>query len=51
MIMVIRLINTDDKNNHSLVTKMMTSNENNDQYGINNTGNDTENWGFYTGYK
>ena len=46
MIMVIRLINTDDKNNDSLVTKMMTSNENNDQYGINsrenNTGNDTD---------
>ena len=44
--MVIRLINTDDKNNDSLVTKMMTSNENNDQYGINsrenNTGNDTD---------
>ena len=43
--MMMRLINTDDKNNHSLVTKMMTSNENNDQYGINdnenNTGNDT----------
>ena len=41
-----RLIITDDKNNHSLVTKMMTSNENNDQYGINNneknTGNDTD---------
>ena len=41
-----RLINTDDKNNHSLVTKMMTSNENNDHYGINNNenniGNDTD---------
>ena len=44
--MVIRLINTDDKNNDSLVTKMMTSNENNDHYGMNsnenNTGNDTD---------
>ena len=43
-----RLINTDDKNNHSLVTKMMTSNENNDQFGMNNnennTGNDTDDW-------
>ena len=31
-----------------IVTKMMTSNENNDQYGINdnenNTGNDTDDW-------
>ena len=46
--MVIRLIVTDDKNNDSLVTKMMTSNENNDQNGINsrenNTGNDTDDW-------
>ena len=36
----------DDINGDSLVTKMMTSNENNDQYGINNnennTGNDTD---------
>ena len=35
----------DDMNDDSLVTKMVTSNENNDQYGINsnenNTGNDT----------
>ena len=41
-----RLIDTDDKNNDSLVTEMMTRNENNDQYGINNnennTGNDTD---------
>ena len=31
-----------------IVTEMMTSNENNDQYGINNnennTGNDTDDW-------
>ena len=44
--MLIRLINTDDKNNDSLVIKMMTSDENNDQNGINNnennTGNDTD---------
>ena len=36
----------DDINDDSLVTKMMTSNENNDQYGINsnenNIGNDTD---------
>ena len=35
----------DDMNDDSLVTKMVTSNENNDHYGINsnenNTGNDT----------
>ena len=35
----------DDINDDSLVTKMMTSNENNDHYGMNsnenNTGNDT----------
>ena len=44
--MMMRLINMDDKNNESLVTKMMTSNENNDQNGKNNnennTGNDTD---------
>ena len=38
-----RLIIKDDKNNHSLVTKMMTSNENNDQYGINSNENNTVN--------
>ena len=36
----------DDMNDDSLVTKMMTSNENNDHYGMNNnennTGNDTD---------
>ena len=46
IIMIIRLIITDDKNNESLVTKMMTSNEINEQYGMNsnenNTGNDTD---------
>ena len=39
--MIIRLINTDDKNNDSLVIKMMTSNENNDQNGINSNENNT----------
>ena len=41
--MVIRLIITDDMNNDSLVTKMMTRNENNDHYGINNNENNTGN--------
>ena len=40
------LIITDDMNNDSLVTKMMTRNENNDRNGINsnenNIGNDTD---------